>query len=128
MSSSKFIARLAGPVLVVSAAAMLLNGNAYRAIVDEFVQSPALIYMAGFLGLVAGLAIVNVHNSWVWGWPVIITIIGWLGVIGGVIRMMAPQFIETLGAELYDRPGFVTTSAIVVLVLGGFVSFKGYSA
>ena len=67
MTTSLFIARLVGPVLVVISVGMLANGAQYRAIVDGFLKSPALIYLAGFLGLLGGLAIVNVHNSWARG-------------------------------------------------------------
>ena len=127
MDSSHFIARLVGPVFVVSGAAMLLNGEAFRAIVEEFIQSPALIYIAGFLALLGGLAIVNVHNSWNWGWQLIVTVVGWLAIIGGIVRMTAPQFIQAIGAAIYTQPAVMIPVAILVVALGGFLSFKGYS-
>jgi len=126
MASSKFIARLIGPVFVVSGIAMLLNRDGYPAMVDEFLRSPALIYIAGFLALLGGLAIVNVHNSWDWGWPLIVTVIGWLAVIGGIFRMVAPQYVQTLGSAMFAHSAAVVVIAIVSVVLGGFVSFKGY--
>ena len=127
MNSSHFIARLVGPVFVVSGAFMLLNGDAFRAMVEEFLHSPALIYFAGFLALLGGLAIVNVHNSWNWGWPLIITVLGWLAVIGGIVRMVAPQFIQAIGAAIYTQTAVMIAVAVVILALGGFLSFKGYS-
>ena len=127
MDSSHFIARLVGPVFVVSGAAMLLNGDAFRAMVEEFLHSPALIYLAGFLALLGGLAIVNVHNSWNWGWPLIVTVLGWLAVIGGIVRMVAPQFIQAIGAAIYTQTAAMIAVAVVILALGGFLSFKGYS-
>ena len=127
MTSSHFIARLVGPVFVVSGAFMLLNGDAFRAMVEEFLHSPALIYFAGFLALLGGLAIVNVHHSWNWGWPLIITVLGWLAVIGGIVRMVAPQFIQAVGAAIYPHTAVMIAVAVVILALGGFLSFKGYS-
>jgi hypothetical protein len=127
MNSSRFIARLVGPVFVVSGAAMLLNGDAFRAMIEEFMHSPALIYLAGFLALLGGLAIVNVHNSWAWGWPLIVTAIGWLAIIGGVVRMVAPQFVQAIAAAVYTQTGLVIAVAVLILALGGFLSFKAYS-
>ena len=127
MTSSHFIARLVGPVFVVSGAFMLLNGDAFRAMVEEFLHSPALIYFAGFLALLGGLAIVNVHHSWNWGWPLIITVLGWLAVVGGIVRMVAPQFIQAVGAAIYPHTAVMIAVAVVILALGGFLSFKGYS-
>ena len=37
-------------------------------------------------GTRAGLAIVLVHNVWTFDWRVIITILGWLAVLGGIFR------------------------------------------
>jgi hypothetical protein len=125
MASSKFIARLIGPMFVVSGIAMLLNRDTYSAMVEEFLRSPALIYIAGFLALLGGLAIVNIHNSWHWGWPLIVTVIGWLAVIGGTFRMVAPQYVQALGSAMFTHSTVVTVIAIISVVLGGFLSFKG---
>ena len=127
MKTSQFIARLIGPVVAVVGIGMLANGAQYRAIVDGFLRSPALIYIAGFLGLLGGLAIVNVHNSWDRGWPLIITVLGWLAIVGGAVRMLAPQIAAEAGAAMMAQPWLVTTLAILLLALGGFLSFKGYS-
>ena len=126
MSSSKFIARLIGPVFVVSGIAMLWNRGSYPDMIEEFLHSPALIYIAGFLALLGGLAIVNVHNSWRWGWPLIVTVIGWLAVVGGTFRMVAPQYVQTLGSAIFAHSAVVIVIAILSVALGGFVSFKGY--
>jgi uncharacterized membrane protein len=127
MKTSQFIARLIGPVVAVVGIGMLANGAQYRAIVDGFLRSPALIYIAGFLGLLGGLAIVNVHSSWDRGWPLIITVLGWLAIVGGAVRMLAPQIAVEAGAAMMAQPWLVTTLAILLLALGGFLSFKGYS-
>jgi uncharacterized membrane protein len=127
MKTSQFIARLIGPVVAVVGIGMLADGAQYRAVVDGFLRSPALIYIAGFLGLLGGLAIVNVHNSWDRGWPLIITVLGWLAIVGGAVRMLAPQIVEAAGAAMMAQRWLVTTLAILLLALGGFLSFKGYS-
>jgi hypothetical protein len=126
MASSKFVARLIGPAFVVSGIAMLLNRDGYSVMVEEFLLSPALIYITGFLALLGGLAIVNVHNSWHWGWPLIVTVIGWLAVVGGIFRMVAPQHVQVLGSAVFTHPAVMIVIAIVSVALGGFVSFKGY--
>ena len=53
----------------------------------EFLESHALIFLAGLITLPAGLAIVLTHNVWTADWRVVITILGWLCVIGGIIRI-----------------------------------------
>jgi hypothetical protein len=127
MRSYTFIARLAGPLLVVVGVGMLANLGVYQAMISEFLHSTALVYLSGVLTLVGGLAIVNVHNSWRAEWPVIVTILGWLMVIGGIIRIALPQFTVSLGASMYGSLTAIIIVAIIGLVIGGFLTFKAYS-
>jgi hypothetical protein len=52
-----------GPYFVVAGIGMLLNQDAYAAMIAEFVHSNVLIFISGVLSLPAGLAILNVHRA-----------------------------------------------------------------
>jgi hypothetical protein len=128
MQRSLFLARLLGPLFIVIAVGMLANQGLYHAMIGEFLESDALIYLSGLLSLVAGLAIVNVHNCWAVDWRLIITILGWLMVIGGVIRIVLPRVVVGIGMTIYGPPAAIIVVAVVALVLGAFLSWKGYVA
>ncbi len=64
MQTSVLIAKLIGPILVVAGITALINPKAIHEIGREFLASRALIFIAGFLALLGGLAIVNTHNLW----------------------------------------------------------------
>jgi hypothetical protein len=70
MKTSKTIAGLICPTLVIIAASMLLNIGSFPALAEQVSRDPALIFVSGILLFVAGLAIVRVHNRWTNGWPV----------------------------------------------------------
>jgi len=127
MQPAVFIARLIGPAFVAVGLGILANGPFYTALIIEAVHSPTLIYFSGLISLVPGLAILNVHRSWT-GWPVIITIIGWLMAIGGVIRLVLPATTATLASDLYSKPYALLIAALVVLVVGAYLCFEGYRA
>jgi len=126
MEPAVFIARLTGPLLVVIGVGVLLNEANYVAMITEAAHSPTLIYLSGLLTLPLGLAILNVYRAWTADWRVIVTILGWLLAIGGVIRIVLPQFTATLATTLYSTSAGLTVFAVVVLVLGGYLSFDGY--
>src|SRR4029078_13461019 len=100
MATSIFLARLIGPVCLVIGVALLVNGEGFRAMLFEFIDSPALIFLSGIITMVAGLAIVVTHNLWVPEWRALITVIGWLGTIGGAIRIVVPQQTIELGRTM----------------------------
>jgi hypothetical protein len=125
---SKAIAGFIGPTPVALAAGMLLNLGSFPTMAEQISQDPALILVSGVLLFVAALAIVRIHKLWTSGWPVLVTIIGWLAVLGGLARILFPTRLAALAvAGLGQHSGLIATAAVVLLVLGVFLSFKAYS-
>lgn len=122
MERSHFLAKLIGPVFIVGGLGMLFNTAVYRAMFERALHDHMLIYLSGILALVMGLAVVAVHNDWKWHWSLIITVIGWLALIGGAVRMIAPQVIETYGLAMLSSPNFF----IIDGALGVLLSYFGY--
>jgi hypothetical protein len=126
MATSKLIAALLGPPLVAVAASMLLNAGALPAMIEQAAHDPALIMVSGVITFVAGLAILHAHNVWTGGWVVVVTVLGWLFVAGGLVRILVPFWFAGVAAEIAHNSGFIFGEAVVLLALGGFLSFKGY--
>jgi hypothetical protein len=126
MDTSRFLARLIGPLLVAIGLGLLVNGDIYVQMAGQFLQSFALIYVSGLLALVAGLAIVNTHNVWAADWRAIITVLGWAAVVGGVLRIVFPQWVEQVGSVMLTHRGAVTGAWIVLLLLGLWLIYAGY--
>jgi len=126
MAPAVFIARLIGPSFIVIGVGVLLNGSFYNAMIADAVKSPTLIYFAGLLALVPGLAVLNVYRTWTADWRVVITILGWLMVIGGIVRIVLPQLIATLATDIYSGTPVLAIFAVIVLVVGAYLSFEGY--
>ncbi len=126
MSTSKIIAALLGPTLIASAAMVLANLDALPTIVEGMAQNPMLVVLAGYAAFVPGLAIVYFHNRWT-GWPVVVTVMGWLSLIVGLIRMIFPMQIAAMASKLAPAPGgaFIAIG-VVFLLIGGFLTFKAY--
>src|ERR1700676_5126998 len=87
MSTSVFIARLIGPVMLVIGLAVFANQSAFRNMAEEYLASRALIFLSGLLIMPVGLAIVLTHNIWAADGRVMITLFGWLTAIGGAVRL-----------------------------------------
>ena len=113
-STSRTIARILGPTIVAIAATEALNMHIFIG------QTPPVVYLNGTLLLVAGLAIVQSHNRWAWGWALLVTLTGWTAIAPGLWRMFVPEAAQA-------REGAVTNAIFAALaVLGGVLSFHGY--
>jgi hypothetical protein len=115
MAASKTISGLIGPTLVALAVSMLLNLGTLPALVDQVSRDPALVLLSGIMIFVAGLAIVRAHNLWKAGWPVLVTVLGWLFVLGGLARMLFPTQLAAMAARVAQNAGFIVGEAVVLL-------------
>ena len=126
MSNSIFLAKLIGPLALALGFGVLFNREAVRAVLDEFIRNRAILFLAGLITFPAGLAIVLTHNVWVADWPVIVTIVGWLTMFSGAMRIVAPEGAIRYGRRAYERPGGALFGAVVWLALGAVLTFFGY--
>jgi hypothetical protein len=117
MPDSRYIAGLVGPGLAAVTLSEIVNAEIWRG-----VSAPA-VYQAGLMAFVAGLAIVRAHNVWTWGWPVLLTLVGWFFIAGGLARMF---FTEAARQGAGDPAiAFATEAALLGVAL--FLTFKAYA-
>ena len=127
MTNAELIAGLAGPLFMAVGVALLVNRRAVAGLVSGTLNSPEFIFFSGLITLIAGLAVVRTHNVWSAEWTLLVTVIGWLCVIGGVIRIVWPDRVSVLRTNLLRSENAITASALVSLLLGAFLTAKGYA-
>lgn len=128
MDTSLFLAKLIGPTMLTISAALLVNQQNMREMAADFLQHRGIIFLSGILALVAGIAIVLTHNVWVAGWPVIITILGWVSVIAGVFRVVFPDSVKSLGEDMIRTTSAFTVGGIIQGVIGAWLCYVSYMA
>ena len=130
MTTSRYIARLMGPVFLTigigMVMGMLTEGEGYSSLLKEFISIRALIFVTGVLALAAGLAVVNAHNLWVPDWRVIVTVLGWLmHPSRRFMKLVFPSTVQTLGDRMIASHAGVLAGAAFTVVLGAILSHHG---
>jgi hypothetical protein len=128
MQTSIFLARLIGPLLLIVGVGILLNQHYYRGMTKEFVASRPLFYLAAVIGVIAGLAIVLVHNVWALNWRVLITLFGWINLLRGALSILLPEQSFALGGRMMAGRNMPMIAAIIALLIGLTLSYFGYTA
>lgn len=126
MERSRFIAKLIGPICIVGGLGMLFNTAVFKPMFERGLHDHLLIYLAGLIALTSGLAVVILHNRWEWNWTLIVTLFGWLAVIGGIVRMVAPQVVEQIGLRIIAHHTFFLMDGWIAVLLGMLLSYFGY--
>ena len=128
MMASIFLARLLGPVFLIVGASILFNPKVFRDIAAEVVRSVTLVYLFGFIDFAAGLAIVITHNVWLASWPVLITLIGWLLLIRGTVRVLIPETVMGYAAKVLGNKQLIPVAGVVTGIIGLVLCYFGYVA
>lgn len=113
--NSKLIASLIGPTLVVLTLSEALNFHIWTN------NIPTVTYLNGLILFFAGLLVVRFHNLWIAGWPVVVTLVGWVILLGGLFRMFVPS------AQQLTQKSIAFPVILVLFVVGVFLTFKAYS-
>ena len=64
---------------------IVINYDFYKKIFAGFIDSPVSMYFGGVMALVVGFLLVTFHNTWTRDLSVIITILGWMALIKGIL-------------------------------------------
>ena len=126
MGTSIFIARILGPCFLIIGAGILFNRKFYQRVMEDYSKNAALVFFGGVIALVVGIVIVLSHNVWVAGWPVIITIYGWGGIIKGTWLTVFPNSVYKFTQSYAKHSGLLLAHSVLVLIVGAALTLFGY--
>ena len=125
MDLSIYLARVFGIYLVVACVAMLVNRRHLSKILDDFSKSMGLVVFSGLMHLFLGLLVVVAHNVWTMDFRVLVTFIGWAGVVKGGLRILAPTKVSHLSEEFAVGKKLVIWG-LVWLAIGIYLLYSGF--
>ena len=121
------LATVVGWYLVIMSLLLLFRRTIVISGVTNIMDQPGLFLVVAFFTVIIGLLMVSSHNLWVMGWPVLVTLIGWLVLISGLVRLFFPDTIHRMWHRLLAKTEVFTFVGIVLLIIGLFLLIKVYS-
>ncbi len=125
MEISIFLAKVIGLISVISTLAVLARYKTFLKMEEEAVKYPVLVYLSGFLILIIGVLLVVSHQVWTRDWRLVITIIGWLILLKGSIRIFFPGAVRSLIEKKQNNHWFLLADAAVFLI-GLYLVYQGF--
>ena len=128
METAVFIARVFGLCYLIIGAGFILNRKAFQRVMDDFCKNAALVFYGGLLALVIGVVIILIHNVWVANWTVLITIIGWAGLIKGIWIMVFPNSVSKFMKVYQQKENLLMFHSIGAVIFGAVLVYFGFFA
>ncbi len=126
MENSVLLAKIMGPLFSIILIGVLLNLKAYQKVIGDFFKNSALVYLGGVMALLFGLLIIQFHNVWKLDWVIVITILGWLGLIKGAVLVVYPNAMAKLSEKYQNSTNALMLNSIIMLIIGVFLTTMGY--
>jgi len=129
-TTTRYLCRLLGPYCLIAAAAMATHRDATLQTITALVHDAPLVFFAGVITVLGGLAWILVHNRWSGGGhTLLITVLGWITLLKGLLFLFLPPadaphfYLDTLHYPQWFY-GYAGLSALIGLYLcfGGFGS------
>lgn len=96
MASSTMLASIFGPLLIITGLWTLLYKENMKKVVDSMKKTPALQYFVGVINLLIGIVFVTSFNYWSMHIEILVTLLGWLFVVRGLILMFFPKTLDSM--------------------------------
>ena len=85
----------------------------WAAMLDEFERSPALTFVTGFVAFILGGVVIIVHNIWTDPLAIIVSLVGWIAAIEGLLIMAFPDPLLAFSKRLVGNSRLVSAFAAV---------------
>lgn len=128
METSQLLARIIGPYMLIASIGLFVSRNLYVKIIDDLRGQTMLMLTMGAFVLIMGLVLLQFHNVWTLDWRVLVTVIGWIMVIKGVLAMIAPDILMKVANNYVGNPALLNIQAVLAGLFGAYMSYQGYFA
>jgi len=115
MQNALWLASIFGPFLAILGLWMLLYVDNMMKVWTSIKNTPAAFYISSTINFLVGLAILSQYDMWSMDVLVLVTLLGWVMVIRGVLGLFVPQLLlqMTLG-----NASFMKVMGIIPLAWG----------
>ncbi len=124
MELSLFLAKFLGLYLLILAVLFCFRREQLEMSLKEVFASPGMLLLAGLLSLSAGLLIVIAHPVWECNWRVLITIIGYIAIVKGIVRIGHPQIAKEMMGRIIKKCSHCRV--VILLVVALFLIYHGF--
>lgn len=125
MDVALLVAKLYGAVSVALGLGMLINSKYYKKVFVDMMKDATFMFMWSIFAIIVGLLIVLNHNVWEATWVVLVTLIGWIGLVKGVVLLVFPGIVKIFEGW-FKNTAFYIAAGFGSLVLGVIFLYLGF--
>ncbi len=123
---TRMFARVLGPFLTIVMIVALARSGDMRQLLPEFTNSAVWPWVTGAFILLGGIAVVAFHQVWNSPAAVIVSVLGWLVVVRGIILLAFPDAFASVANWMIGATGAWIAAFVVMGLIGLYLTYVGW--
>jgi len=112
-----YLARFWGSLFMILGISSIIAGLLGRII--KYTEDKTITISTGYITLLLGLGTVVLHNLWVYDWRVSVTILGWITLCKGYMKIVFPEHVHKK-AQMFKKMSYIWGLLIFLIGLWFF--------
>jgi len=125
-STTIFLAQLIGPTMLAVGLGIFFSRSYYEKVYRNLENETLSVLVSGIAALVIGILMVLNHNVWNSLLSGIVTLVGWLSIVKGLLLIIVPRKVDKLGDWMAGKKGWFTFAAFLYMGVGAYVTYMVY--
>jgi len=125
-AKTRLFARVLGPYLVIATASALGRASQMKTLLRDFDSNSAWPWVTGAFVLLCGLVVVALHQNWRGAPAIIVTLLGWLTALKGLVLLALPEPYLGVGESAVDSNWWRVVMVITALA-GVYLTYVGWA-
>lgn len=126
--TTNFCARVVGPLLLIVGAVVIARMGDMDLLIPAILQDGALVFVTGLFTLICGLVLFAAHHHWNSAAAIVVSAVGLLTILRGLILLFAPSVVTGLANTLLNGGPGALIGGAVSLLLGAWLAYVGWFA
>ncbi len=123
---TRFFARVLGPFLVIIDVTAVARASDMQSLLSQFEANSMWAFVAGAFILLFGLITVAAHQYWRGAAAIIISSLGWLIVLRGLLLVAFPKVFVSVANSMIDAQAWWISLCVVFALVGLYLTYVGW--
>ena len=125
METSILIAKIISVIYLSFGVGLIFDTSFYKKGIEKLLDSASFTILAGMIAVIIGIVIIEFHNIWEKNWTIVITIVGWIALIKGILLLTFPKSMVFF-KPMFQLENLYKFLAPLVILFGLIFAYFGF--
>ncbi len=127
LNTTRMFSRVLGPFLVIADATAMARASEMQRLLSQFEANSLWTWVTGAFILIFGLVVVAAHQHWHGAAAIIVSVLGWLITLRGLLLLSFPQTFVAVADSMVGAQGWWISLCVAAALVGVYLTYVGWA-